>query len=163
MWERIVEKQGLDRARKICRDEDDFGFIRNYLDADLADKLGLFVYESKSDDGIKIAARDINAVREAILAPKFNYWRTAHPRRRNAERWHARPCARARSRWDAASISSAAPACCSTCTVPGAGPVMLQTVDSRGSPHEYCARARRDRAQPWLAGSAVTFTARSLR
>jgi stage V sporulation protein R len=73
MWERIVEKQGLERAREIRRDEDDFGFIRNYLDAELAEKLGLFVYESKSDDGIKIAARDVNKVREAILAPKFNY------------------------------------------------------------------------------------------
>src|SRR5215212_2896130 len=73
MWERIVEKQGLDRAREIRRDEDDFGFIRNYLDAELAEKLGLFVYESKSDEGIKIAGRDVNKVREAILAPKFNY------------------------------------------------------------------------------------------
>ena len=45
MWERIVEKQGLERAREIRRDEDDFGFIRNFLDAELADKLGLFVFE----------------------------------------------------------------------------------------------------------------------
>ena len=70
MWERIVERDGLERARTIRRDEDDFGFIRNYLDAELADKLGLFVFESKSDEGIKINTRDVNQVREAILAPK---------------------------------------------------------------------------------------------
>jgi stage V sporulation protein R len=73
MWERIVEKDGLERAREIRRDEDDFGFIRNYLDQEMAEKLGLFVYEAKNDDGIKIAARDVNKIREAILAPKFNY------------------------------------------------------------------------------------------
>jgi stage V sporulation protein R len=73
MWERIVEKHGLDRAREIRHDEDDFGFIRNYLDQEMAEKLGLFVYEMKSDDGIKVAARDVNKIREAILHPKFNY------------------------------------------------------------------------------------------
>ena len=73
MWESIVEKQGLDFAKEIRRVEDDFGFIRNYLDPGLADKLGLFVYEAKSDEGVKIAARDVNKIREAILAPKFNY------------------------------------------------------------------------------------------
>jgi stage V sporulation protein R len=73
MWEHIVEQQGLEQAKRICREEDDFGFIRNYLDRDLAKKLGLFVYEAKSGGEIKITGRDIDAVREAILAPKFNY------------------------------------------------------------------------------------------
>jgi stage V sporulation protein R len=73
MWERIVEQHGLDRAREIRRDEDDFGFVRNYLDQDMAEKLGLFVYEMKSDDGVKLAGRDVNKIREAILHPKFNY------------------------------------------------------------------------------------------
>jgi len=73
MWEHIVEQQGLEQAKRICREEDDFGFIRNYLDRDLAKKLGLFVYEAKTGGEIKITGRDIDAVREAILAPKFNY------------------------------------------------------------------------------------------
>jgi stage V sporulation protein R len=72
MWEAIIEQHGMAAARRICSEEDDFGFVRNYLDAPLADKLELFVYETR-DDGIKIAARDIHAVREAILAPKYNY------------------------------------------------------------------------------------------
>ena len=73
MWEHIIETHGLAVARQICKEEDDFGFIRNYLDTNLAEKLGLFVYQADQDGEIKIADRDIHAVREAILAPKFNY------------------------------------------------------------------------------------------
>lgn len=73
IWEHIIEKQGLDAARRICQEEDDFGFIRNYLDEELAEKLELFVYEERIDGEIKIKNRDIHAVRETILAPKFNY------------------------------------------------------------------------------------------
>jgi stage V sporulation protein R len=73
MWEHIIERHGIERARQICREEDDFGFIRNYLDGALAEQLDLFVYESRKDCDTKIANRDIHAIREAILAPKFNY------------------------------------------------------------------------------------------
>jgi stage V sporulation protein R len=73
LWEHIIEKHDLERAREICRDEDDFGFIRNYLDRELAEKLELFTYEVKEDGEIRVATRDLDAVREAILAPKFNY------------------------------------------------------------------------------------------
>jgi stage V sporulation protein R len=55
------------------RDEDDFGFIRNFLDRELAEKLDLFVYEAAADDEIKVVNRDLDSIREAILAPKFNY------------------------------------------------------------------------------------------
>lgn len=73
MWEDLIEKRGIQAAREICKEEDDFGFIRNYLTEELADKLNLFVYEADHEGGIRIAERDIHAVREAILAPKFNY------------------------------------------------------------------------------------------
>jgi stage V sporulation protein R len=73
MWEHIIEKHGIDTARRICREEDDFGFIRNYLDAELAEKLDLFVYETHADGDIRVASRDIHIIRETILAPKFNY------------------------------------------------------------------------------------------
>jgi stage V sporulation protein R len=73
LWEHIVERQGLARAREIMREEDDFGFIRNYLDRELAEKLELFVYEVRQGDEIRVANRDLEAVREAILAPKFNF------------------------------------------------------------------------------------------
>jgi stage V sporulation protein R len=73
MWEHIIERQGIAKARQICREEDDFGFIRNYLDRELAEQLDLFVYETRKDGETKVASRDIHAIREAILAPKFNF------------------------------------------------------------------------------------------
>jgi stage V sporulation protein R len=73
MWEHIVEKEGIEAARQVCREEDDFGFIRNHLDRGLAEKLGLFTYEARQDGEIKVTGRDIDEVREAILAPRFNY------------------------------------------------------------------------------------------
>src|SRR5207245_11706847 len=73
LWEHIVEKQGLERAREVMRDEDDFGFIRNCLDSDLAEKAGLFVYEARPGGELRVASRDLEAIREAILAPKYNY------------------------------------------------------------------------------------------
>jgi stage V sporulation protein R len=73
LWEHVVEKLGMARAREVMRDEDDFGFIRNFLDRELAEKLDLFVYEQGAGDEIKVLNRDLDAIREAILAPKFNY------------------------------------------------------------------------------------------
>jgi stage V sporulation protein R len=73
MWEHIIARDGIEKARAICREEDDFGFIRNYLDSELAEQLDLFVYETRKDGETKVASRDIHAIREAILAPKFNF------------------------------------------------------------------------------------------
>jgi stage V sporulation protein R len=73
MWEDIIEKHGLDNARRIMKEEDDFGFVRNYLTRDLIEKLELFVYEARDDGAIRISDNDVHAVHEAILAPKFNY------------------------------------------------------------------------------------------
>jgi stage V sporulation protein R len=73
LWEHIVDEHGLARARQVMKEEDDFGFVRNYLDRSLAEKLELFVYEVRQDDEIRVADRDLEAVREAILAPKFNF------------------------------------------------------------------------------------------
>jgi len=73
LWEHIVEEHGLARGRAVLREEDDFGFIRNYLDRELAEKLGLLVYETRDSGEISVASRDVHAVREAILAPKFNF------------------------------------------------------------------------------------------
>jgi stage V sporulation protein R len=73
MWEDIIEKHGLEKARRIMREEDDFGFVRNYLTRELIEKLELFVYEARDDGDIRIAENDVHAVHEAILAPKFNY------------------------------------------------------------------------------------------
>jgi stage V sporulation protein R len=73
MWENIVEKHGLSYARQVMKEEDDFGFVRNWLDRELAEKLDLLVYEVRPGDEIRVANRDLESVREAILAPKFNF------------------------------------------------------------------------------------------
>jgi stage V sporulation protein R len=73
LWESIIEKHGMAAARRAMREEDDFGFIRNHLDEALAESSGLFVYEMAANEEVKLASRDLAAVREAILAPKFNY------------------------------------------------------------------------------------------
>jgi len=73
MWEHIIERVGLAAARQIMCEEDDFGFIRNYLDEELAAGLDLFVHETRKDGETRIANRDIHAIREAILAPKYNH------------------------------------------------------------------------------------------
>lgn len=73
MWEHIIENHGIEEARKICSEEDDFGFIRNHLGSDLVEKLGLFVFEARNNGEIKITGRGLDPVRESILAPKFNY------------------------------------------------------------------------------------------
>jgi stage V sporulation protein R len=73
MWDRIVERQGLEEARRICAEEDDFGFIRNHLDAELAEKLDLFTYQVRKDGETRVLSRDLHDVKEAILGPKYNY------------------------------------------------------------------------------------------
>jgi stage V sporulation protein R len=77
MWERIIEDMGLDAALRIRAEEDDFGFVRNYLDKDLARDLKLFGYTRQRrrirDERFVIADWDIGQLREQIIAPKFNY------------------------------------------------------------------------------------------
>jgi stage V sporulation protein R len=53
--------------------EDDFGFVRNHLDADLADELNIFVYDAKKNGEIKVTDTEIHHLHEAILSPKFNF------------------------------------------------------------------------------------------
>jgi stage V sporulation protein R len=73
LWEHIIERHGMERAMEVRREEDDFGFIRNWLDREIAESSGLFVYETRPGDEIRVASRSLEAVREAILAPKFNF------------------------------------------------------------------------------------------
>jgi stage V sporulation protein R len=73
IWEELIERRGIETARQICKEEDDFGFIRNYLSEEIAEKLGLFIYEADHEGGIRVTERDIHALRESILCPRFNY------------------------------------------------------------------------------------------
>ena len=77
IWERIVEKHGLEKAFRIRAEEDDFSFVRNYLDEDLADELGLFVHlgakSAKGEQRYRVEDADIHELREVVLAGRFNY------------------------------------------------------------------------------------------
>lgn len=77
MWERILKDCSLDEALAIRRDEDDFSFIRNYLHEDLAKELQLFNFTRRPGAGGEerfiVRDREIDTLRENILAPKFNY------------------------------------------------------------------------------------------
>jgi stage V sporulation protein R len=73
IWERIVAEHGLKRAFAVRAEEDDFGFVRNYLTEELAEDLELFKYAGEKDGTIKIAEADIDALRDALVAPKYNF------------------------------------------------------------------------------------------
>jgi stage V sporulation protein R len=73
IWESIVQEHGLKRAFEIRGEDDDFGFIRNYLTEDLADELKLFRYEASADGSVRVQEQDIHALRETVLAPKYNF------------------------------------------------------------------------------------------
>lgn len=77
IWENIIAEHGIEAAFRIRAEEDDFGFVRNYLDENLADELGLFAYSKEGsrigEDRFRVRDADIDELREAILAPKFNY------------------------------------------------------------------------------------------
>jgi stage V sporulation protein R len=138
LWEQIVEQRGMDEARRICREEDDFGFVRNYLDRELAEKLDLFAYEAKSDGEIRVVTRDLNAIREAILAPKFNY---GAPRIAASE---MRQDGTLVLTHDHASDGRGLDAARGNRVIQYVRrvwrrPVRLNTVDSRGEPHELSA------------------------
>src|SRR5882724_10918941 len=73
MWEKIVEKEGMDAARNIMEQDDDFGFIRNHLTRELADELGLFRFSARNDGHVKVLEHDLTALHEAVLSPKYNF------------------------------------------------------------------------------------------
>jgi stage V sporulation protein R len=73
MWENIVAAQGLEAARHIMEQDDDFGFVRNHLTRELAEELGLFRFSARSDGQIKVLEQDLSALHEALLAPKYNF------------------------------------------------------------------------------------------
>ena len=40
MWEKLIERDGLEAARGIMEQDDDFAFGRNHLTRELAEELG---------------------------------------------------------------------------------------------------------------------------
>jgi stage V sporulation protein R len=73
MWDKLIEEHGLDKAFRIRAEEDDFGFIRNWLSADLAEELKLFRYQASADGSVRVLDADLGDLHEAILAPRYNF------------------------------------------------------------------------------------------
>ncbi len=120
MWEKIVESEGLEAARRIMEQDDDFAFVRNHLTRELADELGLFRFSARSDGQIKVLEPELSALHEAVLAPKYNFGApvvshgTCATTARSSCRTTAAPTA-------AGSTSSAAARCSTTCSASGGG------------------------------------------
>ena len=47
--------------------------MRNHLTQELAEELKLFRYERSADGGVRVLDHDIDALRETVLAPKYNF------------------------------------------------------------------------------------------
>ena len=73
MWEDIVERQGMDAARRIMHEDDDVSFVRNQLHAELAAKLQLFRFGADASGSVKVLETDLHALHETIVGPKYNF------------------------------------------------------------------------------------------
>jgi len=73
LWEEIVKRDGLDGARRVLREDDDFSFVRNHLTAEMAEKLALFRYKVEGSGAVTVTERDLDALRETLLGPKYNF------------------------------------------------------------------------------------------
>ncbi len=116
IWEKIVEEQGLDAARKIMCEDDDFAFVRNHLTLELATELKLFRFKGPATGTLTVQEMDLPLLHEALLAPKYGFGaptreRLARARRRQAgagARPHdRRPRARSGARTQGARIHRA--------------------------------------------------------
>jgi stage V sporulation protein R len=73
VWERIVKDHGLEQARRIMCEDDDFAFIRNHLTAELATELKLFRYKGPANGTLTVQEADLAALHDALLAPKYGF------------------------------------------------------------------------------------------
>jgi len=73
LWEKIVERDGLEGARRIMQEDDDFSFIRNHLTAELATELELFRFGAEKDGSATVLAEDLPKLHDALLGPKYNF------------------------------------------------------------------------------------------
>ncbi|HEX4150822.1 MAG TPA: SpoVR family protein [Steroidobacteraceae bacterium] len=73
LWEEIVKSSGVDSARRIMREDDDFSFLRNHLTREVATEMGLFRYLRRQNGPIKVVAADIDELHESLLLDKYNF------------------------------------------------------------------------------------------
>jgi stage V sporulation protein R len=73
LWEEIVKKSGIESARQVMREDDDFSFLRNHLTREIADEMGLFRYRRQQNGPVKVVAADIDELQESLLLDKYNF------------------------------------------------------------------------------------------
>jgi stage V sporulation protein R len=73
LWEEIVKDSGVDAARQIMREDDDFSFLRNHLTHDIAADMGLFRYQRQQNGQVKVVGGDIEELQENLLSGKYNF------------------------------------------------------------------------------------------
>jgi stage V sporulation protein R len=73
LWENIVEKSGLEAARRIMQEDDDCSFLRNHLTREIAADMGLFRYQRQTHGPVKVLATDIDELHETVLRDKYNF------------------------------------------------------------------------------------------
>jgi stage V sporulation protein R len=73
LWEKIIEQSGVEHARRIMCEDDDFSFVRNHLTRELASEMGLFRYQRQDNGQYKVGAEDIDLLRETLLLGKYNF------------------------------------------------------------------------------------------
>ena len=73
IWEKIVEQHGLEHARKIMCEDDDFAFIRNHLTQELASELQLFRFKGPANGTLTVQESELSALHDALLAPKYGF------------------------------------------------------------------------------------------
>jgi stage V sporulation protein R len=73
LWEKVVEESGMEAARRIMCEDDDFSFVRNHLTRELASTMGLFRYKRQENGQIKVEEEDIDALHEHLMLEKYNF------------------------------------------------------------------------------------------
>jgi stage V sporulation protein R len=73
LWEEIIKEGGIDAARQIMREDDDFSFLRNHLTRERAADMGLFRFQKQSNGPVKVLAENIDELRETLLSEKYNF------------------------------------------------------------------------------------------
>ena len=121
MWEKIIESEGLEAARHIMEQDDDFGFIRNHLTRELAEELGLFRFSARSDGQVKVLEHDLDGLHEAVLEPEIQLRRARASRPRTCATTAPSSSRTTTPSTVAAWTSSAAARCSTTCSASGAG------------------------------------------
>jgi stage V sporulation protein R len=73
LWEEIIKEGGIDAARQVMREDDDFSFLRNHLTRKMAEDMGLFRFQKQPNGPVKVLAEDIDELRETLLKDKYNF------------------------------------------------------------------------------------------